>query len=508
MVFLAIDIGTSVTKVVAFDEKGRICVQARASYPTHRPQPGWAEQDPEDWWKAVSEATRLVMRKLRSPKRRVEAVGLTGQMHGLVLLGRNGKPLLPCLIWMDTRAGNQAKALAKSVGEQKLLSRTGNRPIPAFPAAKFLWVRENLPRIYKGVRWLLMPKDYIGYRLTGVIGTDPSDASGTLLYNLQLKDWDEEIVGVTGLRREFLPPISSSTSLLGKVTAKAAKELPLPAGTPVILGGGDLATSALGVGAVTPEQVGLILGTAGQLLFAVSESFDQLLGKFYLFAHALPGSFLGLGTLPTGGAALAWLARALKVGEKGIEKLISSATDIPPGANGLFFLPYLAGTGTPYMDYEVRAAFLGLAEAHGPEHIVRAVLEGIGYALRDSLQLLWDLGMCKKEIMIAGGSMRSRALRQIFADILGRPLHLVRTIDASPLGTFFLTAVGLGLYADLREVCKTGVKIRETVVPTTLSDYYAKGFEVFRYYSQRWRTEFRLKKMECAQAGYESAYTS
>lgn len=488
---LAVDVGTSVTKVLVFDKNGRVHATCRVSYPTQRPQLGWAEQDPNSWWLAVCQAMRAVTRRLRTSKMNIEGIGLTGQMHGLVLLGREGKPLIPCLIWMDRRAENYPQKLYEQVDQKTLLFRTGNLAIPAFPAVKLLWVKEKLPHIYKKTRWILMPKDYIGYRLTGEIATDPTDASGTLLYNLHHHVWDDDLLTAIGIPRKSLPPIKSSTSVLGKVKAQAAKDLLVPAGTPVVMGAGDLATSALGVGVVTSERVGLILGTAGQILFTLNEYPSQLLGKFYCFAHAIPSSFLGLGTLPTGGAAIAWLARITNpLGspqKNNIKTLLSLAELARPGADGLFFLPYLAGTGTPHMDYTAKGAFLGLTEAHGQAQIVRAVLEGVGYAMRESLQLLWDLGVCQKEIMVAGGSARSKAFVQILADILGHPFHLVKTLDASPLGAFVLTAVGLGLYADLQKACEEIIKIQETIFPTEASRCYNEHFETFRYLSKKWR---------------------
>lgn len=489
---LAIDVGTSVTKVLVFDKNGRVRATSHVSYPTRRPQPGWAEQDPDSWWLAICQAMRAITHRSRASKVNIEGIGLTGQMHGLVLLGRSGKPLMPCLIWMDTRAENYSQKLYERFDKTALLFRAGNLAVPAFPAVKLLWVQENLSHIYRKTRWILMPKDYIGYRLTGEIATDPSDASGTLLYNLHHHAWDDDLLLAIGIPRKALPPIKPSTSVLGEVKGQAAKDLRVPSGTPVITGAGDLATSALGVGVVTSERVGLILGTAGQILFVLKNGYPgKLLGKFYCFAHAVPSSLLGLGTLPTGGAAIAWLARVMKpLGDRernNIEKLVSLAELARPGADGLFFLPYLAGTGTPYMDYKAKGAFLGLTEAHGQAQIVRAVLEGVAYAMRDSLQLLWDLDACQKEIMVAGGSARSKVFMQILADILGHPLNLVKTIDVSPLGAFSLAAVGLGLHADLQKACEELIKTQETLFPTEASRYYSENFETFRYLSEKWR---------------------
>lgn len=489
---LAIDVGTSVAKVYVFDKNGRVCVAGRANYPTQRPHPGWAEQNPNDWWIAIRRAVHSIARKQRTRtlKTNIEGIGLTGQMHGLVLIGCRGQLLMPCIIWMDTRAENHLQKLYERIDKTSLLSRTGNLAVPAFPAVKLLWMQENLPQIYEKIRWILMPKDYIGYCLTGEIATDPSDASGTLLYNLHHHVWDDDLLVALGIPREVLPPIRSSTSVLGKVTPQAAKELRVPAGTPVVIGAGDLVTSALGVGVVSPERLGLILGTAGQILFVLNRYPYRLLGKFFCFAHAIPHSLLGLGTLPTGGAALAWLARIIKPlgsSEEGLEKLISLAEFARPGADGLFFLPYLAGTGTPYMDYKAKGAFLGLTEVHGQAHLVRAVLEGISYAIRDSLKLLCDSGIRTKEIMIAGGSVRSKSFRQILADVLGHPLHLVETFDVSPLGAFLLAAVGLGLYPNLWKACETVVKTQETIFPTENSRYYSEEFEIFRCLSRKWR---------------------
>lgn len=499
MVFLTLDIGTTAAKIVAFDQSGGVVAEAREGYTTLRPCPGWAEQDPDQWWQAVVQGIRRVMQKLKKRAVDVQGISLTGQMHGTVLLDARRRLLMPCLIWMDTRAQKQAEAIEQLLGKNHLISITGNPAAPAFPAAKLMWIREVYPLIYKKIRWLLMPKDYIGYRLTGVIATDPSDASGTLLYNLRKGDWETELLANLQINPAILPPILSSTSVLGKLNKKTASTLSLKSGTPVVIGAGDLATSALGVGVVNSCKLGLILGTAGQLLFSLDHIPEQLLGKFYFFAHAVPSACLGLGTLPTGGAALAWLAKILfSSGENArttFSKLLKLAEQVPPGAQNLFFLPYLAGTGTPHLDYRMKGAFLGLTESHGPKELVRAVLEGVGYGLRDSLQLLYDYGINVQEIRIAGGSIRSKLWIRILADIFGAPLHVVRLIDASPTGALLLALVGLNYKTDLLGSAKEIVTIKEKVVPTEAAKFYDQKFAIFRTYVQIAQTH-RLNEEE------------
>lgn len=480
MAFLSIDVGTSAAKVFAFDETGRVLAQARAGYCTRRPQPGWAEQDPEEWWRAVVQATRSVTACLKQLKTGVDAIGLTGQMHGPVLLGDDRKPLLPCLIWMDSRAQREAAILSEVWGDNQLLNLTGNLPVPAFPIAKLLWLRETSLDLFKKIKWMLMPKDYIGFCLTNKMATDPSDASGTMLYDIRSGDWAYELVKWVGLRSTALPPVIASTTVLGKVTSTAAKNLNIPRGIPVIMGAGDLATSALGIGVVRQERIGIILGTAGQLLFHMDQLPETLLRRFYIFSHAVYNAYLGLGTIPTGGAAITWLARLLN--EPDISKLIKLAENVLPGAQGVIFLPYLAGTGTPYMDYKAKGAFVGLTEVHGPGEFVRAVLEGVAYSLRDSLEMLRSHGFQIGEIRVAGGALKEKLWIQILADVFSHPLRVAHIVDASPLGAFLLSAVGSGCYNNLAEASEAVVKVNDLITPSSSVEHYEKMYKVFRKY--------------------------
>jgi xylulokinase len=488
MAYLSIDIGTSAAKVFAFDEAGRVLAQARVGYRTHRPQPGWAEQEPEEWWQAVVQATRATVSKLDRLKTGVDVIGLTGQMHGPVLLGDDGKPLLPCLIWMDSRAQKESDFLTEVLGRARLLSLTGNLCVPAFPAAKLIWLREESPELYKKVKWMLMPKDYIGFCLTNKVATDPSDASGTLLYDMQSGCWANALVKLVDLLPTALPPIIASTEVLGRVTTTAAHDLHVPQGVPVIIGAGDLATSALGIGVVNAGRIGIILGTAGQLLLCLDRWPEDLLGNFYIFSHAVPKTYLALGTIPTGGAAFLWLARLLMGDEHLIETdmvgVQNLAEKVPPGARGLIFLPYLAGTGTPHMDYQAKGAFIGLTEIHGPGEFVRAVMEGVAYSLRDSLEFLRDHSFQMGDFRVAGGAIRGKLWMQILTDVLRCPLRVTHTVDASPLGAFLLSAVGSGCYKDLVEACEAVVKVANPILPTRYADHYEKGYQTFREFYQ------------------------
>ncbi len=483
MAFLSIDIGTSVAKVLAFDECGHLLAQARVTYEIHRPKPGWAEQDPEEWWQAVVQATRSVVALLSELQICIDVISLTGQMHGLVLLGNSGKPLLPCLIWMDSRAQKESDLLNDVFGREQLLNLTGNISVPAFPAAKLLWVREYFPKIFKNIDLILLPKDYIGFRLTGKVATDPSDASGTLLYNLKSGWWDEELVKWIGLPMEVLPPIINSTEVVGRVTVDAARDLNIPSGIPVVIGAGDLVTSALGIGIINVSRIGINLGTAGQLLSCVDQWPDALLSHFYIFSHAIPKLYLVLGTIPTGGAALSWLAKVLTNDEHAVEshveELLKLAEEVPPGAHGLVFLPYLAGTGTPHMNYQAKGAFIGLTEAHGPSELARAVMEGVAYSLRDSLEFIRTFGFRISELRVAGGATRGKLWLQILADVLRVPLYITKTVDASPFGAFLLSTVGINYYRDII-VCESLIKFGDTIFPTENVECYEKGYEIFR----------------------------
>ncbi|MEM1868270.1 MAG: xylulokinase [Thermosphaera sp.] len=484
MAILTIDLGTSAAKVLIFDTAGQVLAQARADYPTHRPQPGWAEQDPADWWQAVVRATVSLRPFLDRLRESVDAIGLTGQMHGPVLLGKNGNTLGPCFIWMDSRAQKESETLNEVFGPDQLMRITGNFCVPAFPVAKLSWFRSNAPTLYEQVRYILMPKDYIGYLLTQKIATDPSDASGTLLYDQKAGYWSDKLLEWVSLPPSVLPPVIGSTEVLGTLTARAAQELHIPPGVPVIKGAGDLATSALGLGVVAPGSAGLILGTAGQLLLYSDRWPERLLGNIYVFSHAISKAYLALGTVPAGGASLFWIIKLLggdiSSYEESAAKLLRLAEEAAPGAQGLIFWPYLAGTGTPYMDYQARGAFLGLTERHGPGELVRAVMEGVAYALRDSLDFILSHGFVVEDLQVAGGAMKEKLWVHILADVFRRPLRISHTLDASSLGAFVLAAVGIGCYADPIQACKAVIKTSDPILPTSLAGLYESHYLRFR----------------------------
>jgi xylulokinase len=494
MAIVSIDIGTSVAKVFAFDLQGNVLAYARESYGINRPNSGWAEQDPRIWWQAIVSGVRTVAKQISKMGETIEVIGLSGQMHGPVLLDKDGTPLLPCLIWMDTRAQKQAEFLNELLGHETLLSITGNLAVPAFPAAKLLWIKENLPHIFTKIRWVLMPKDYIGFCLTQTIATDHSDASGTLLYDIKARRWSDDLTRAIGLELDCLPPLVHSTQVLGKLTPQVARELSVEANIPVVIGAGDLITSAIGTGVIQPGKISLILGTAGQLLAYAEVVPVELLGKFYVFAHAIPSANLVLGTLPTGGAALAWMARWWTKKEDldatDFANLFDLAKHSLPGAQSLIFVPYLAGTGTPHMDYTVTGAFVGLTENHGAAEIVRAVLEGVAYALRDSLEVLRKSGLPIEELRLAGGAIKNDTWAQIITDVFALPLQLLNVLDASPLGAFVLAATAAGHYSDLREVCNKVIFVQKIFTPTRCSKVYEKMYIKF----QRVRDALRICK--------------
>lgn len=486
MGILTIDIGTSALKVLAFDESGQVLAREQLSYQTKRPRPGWAEQSPEDWWQAALHGTRRVSAQLRHLKEPIMGIGLTGQMHGPVLLAEDGRVLFPCMLWMDTRAQNEAAEITRVVGHERMLALTGNPAVAALPAAKLLWLRRHALKLHQKIWKVLMPKDYLAWRLTGESITDPSDASGTGLYDLRHNCWANELVELVGVSRETLPPIARAGQLLGRLAPKVARQMGLPKSTPVFVGAGDLVTAALGNGVTRPGTVAIIVGTAGQLLFQLDEWPGAVLGKLYLFAHAVPESFLGLGTVPTGGASLNWLARLI-TGDRcstaeEISKWLAQARRVPAGSRGLVFLPYLAGTGTPYMDYCARGAFIGVTESHGPAEFVRAVLEGVAYGLRDSFEMVKKLGEdFGRTIRMGGGATITDLWLEIVAGVMGREVSCVELRDASSMGAFILVAVGCGHYEDISSACEAVVKLKEQISPPRpVVRRYEEGYQVFR----------------------------
>jgi xylulokinase len=500
--FIGIDNGTSGARVIAVDAEGRLAAMATQEYPLLMPQPGWTEQNPSDWWDAVAACLRKVTAAVDVG--RVQGIGLTGQMHGSVFLDAAGGVIRPALLWNDQRTEAEVAEITERVGYERLLALCGNRALTGFTAPKVLWLRNHEPEHYARLAHLLLPKDYIRYRLTDAFASEMSDASGTLLLDVAARTWSLPVVEALGIDPAILPTLHEGTGITGHVTAAAAAATGLPAGIPVVGGGGDQAAGAVGVGLVAPGMASLSLGTSGVVFAASSEPGHlatgaaatpaglppEALSTVHSFCHAVPGMWHVMGVMLSSGGSLRWLrdalypretAEARAGGREPYDTLTAEAACVAPGAEGLLFLPYLTGERVPHPDPKARGAFVGLGLGHGRSHMARAVLEGIAFGLRDNLDLIRALGVPVAELRLTGGGAKSPLWRQILAAVLEAPLRLLAVDEGPAFGAAILAAAGTGHFPDVPAACAAMVRPAEGVaVDPDLADSYRKYLPVFR----------------------------
>ncbi len=483
---LGLDVGTSGAKALLIDVAGNVAASATTDYPMATPRPLWAEQDPLDWWNAATTSIRSVLRRV-SP-RQIVGVGLTGQMHGLVLLDSRGDVLRPCIMWNDQRTGPQCAAITEKIGARRLLELIGNPVLPGFTAPKIVWVRENEPEAYRRTAHVLLPKDYLRYRLTGAFHTEVSDASGTALLDVRRRRWSSEMIAALEIPEVWLPECFESSVPSARVSEAAARATGLVAGTPVVGGGGDQAAQAVGSGIVVEGVVSATLGTSG-VVFAASEAYRlEPEGRLHAFCHALPDRWHLMGVMLSAAGSFRWfrdalgqdeVARARAGGVDVYDLLTGEAARAPPGAEGLLFLPYLTGERTPYPDPEARGVYFGLTLRHGKPHLVRAILEGVAYGLRDSLELMRALGLNVAQVRLSGGGARSPLWRQILADVFATEIALVNVTEGAAYGAALLAGVGAGVYASVGEACAATVRIVDRVVPSASARLYADYYPIY-----------------------------
>jgi xylulokinase len=438
---VGLDVGTTGVKAVAISPEGEVLATDEESYPLSTPRPDWAEQDPEDWWRAAqSVLTRLPFEEIR--------LGLSGQMHGLVCLDEGDRVLRPAILWNDQRTGAECMEIEERVGLERLIELTGNRALTGFTAPKLLWLRRHEPDVYARIRRILLPKDYVLLRLTGEHGIDAADASGTLLFDVRNRRWSDEVADALEIPPAWLPPVTESTEHGGA---------------------GDQQAAALGVGVVEPGTLSVVLGTSGVVLAALPEYQAEPQARLHVFCHAVPGTWEAMGVMLSAAGALRWFRDALAPSAS-FEQLVAEAQEWPPGAEGLTFLPYLAGERTPHADPSARGVFEGLSLRHGRGGLVRAVLEGVAYGLRDSLELLRGLGVDAHVGRASGGGARSRLWLEIVASVLGLPLELTEVEEGSAYGAALLAGVSNGVF----EAC---VRVRDRVDPNPAwAPVYEEGY--------------------------------
>ncbi len=459
---LGIDVSTTATKALVVDGEGRRLAVASAAYELSTPRPLWAEQDPADWWRAARRAIGEALAAAGVGGNEINAVGLTGQMHGLVLLDEHGAVLRPAILWNDQRAAAQCDLMRRRLGLETLVRITGNDAFPGFTAPKLLWVREHEPDVYRQVAQVLLPKDYLRYRLTGGYATDRAGAGGTLLLDLAARDWSRELLEAFDIPAAWLPPTHEGSEVTGEVTAEAAAATGLAAGTPVVAGGGDQAAQAVGVGAVRPGVVALTLGTSGVVFASSGRPLVDPAGRLHAFPHAVPGRWHVMGVMLSAAGSLRWYRDALAAGVP-FDELLEEAGAVEPGCEGLVFLPYLSGERTPHADPRARGAFVGLTLRHRRAHLTRAVLEGVACGLRDNLALMAEVGLdAVGEVRLSGGGAQSPLWRQIVADVLGVDLRAVGTSEGAARGAALLAGVGAGVWPSVEAACAAAVELGET----------------------------------------------
>jgi xylulokinase len=471
-IYLGIDVSTTSVKALLIDGAGAVVGQASTPLTLSTPRPLWAEQQPHDWWAACQQSIRLALAETGVDASRIGAIGLTGQMHGLVLLDVEGTPLRPAILWNDQRSAAECDAIRAVVGKDRLLELTGNDALPGFTAPKLLWVRAHEPEIFARARHVLLPKDYVRLQLTGEYAMDVADGSGTLLVDLRARDWSDEVLAALGLERGWFPPLFEGPAITGRVTAEAASATGLRAGTPVVAGGGDQAAGAVGVGAVTPGILAISLGTSGVVFAATEAPIYEPEGRLHAFCHALPGHWHLMGVMLSAAGSLQWYRDTLAP-DTSFETLVAEAELVPAGSEGLLFLPYLSGERTPHPDPLARGAWVGLTVRHTRGHLTRALLEGVAFGLRDSLELMRGVGLpAITEIRISGGGARSRLWRQIVADILGVSLVIPTTHEGAAYGAALLAGVGAGRWQSVERACETIVVMPDvTPIPENLTGY-------------------------------------
>jgi xylulokinase len=489
-IVIGIDVGTSGTKAVAIDETGKLVAAALVEYPLLTPRPDWAEQDPAEWKEAAYKVLTVLAHAPGVNPKDIKGIGLTGQMHGSVFLDAKNQVLRNALLWCDQRTAPQCDAITAKVGEQKLIEMVCNPALTGFTAPKILWLRDNEPEVYEKVRKVLLPKDYIRYVLTGEFATDVADASGTLLFDVKKRTWHKELMSILDIPADFMPRSFEGTEVTGKLSAEAAKLTGLPAGIPVIAGGGDQAAGGVGNGIVRPGVISSTVGTSG-VVFAFSEKITlDPQGRVHTFCHSVPGKWHVMGVVLSAGGSLRWFRDALCQNEKAVagetgrdpyEYITSAAETIPPGAEGLTFLPYLTGERTPHKDPYAKGAFVGLSLRHTRAHMARAVLEGVAYSMRDSLEIMHEMGVPIAQVRASGGGARSPLWRQIQADVNKTPLVTTNIDEGPAYGAALLATVETGLYNSVEEACDAIIKVVDTCEPdASLAKRYDDGFALYQ----------------------------
>ncbi len=488
---IGIDIGTTGAKSIVMDAKGRVLASEFREYPLHLPKPGWAEQDPEDWWAATRVSLKNLLARSRVGAGTIEGISFSGQMHGLVCLDGEGRVLRPAILWCDQRTTAQCREIEKALGgRERVVKLASNPALEGFTLPKVAWVRRHDGAAFARTRTILLPKDYVRFRLTGELGMEMSDAAGTLMLDVKKRRWSKEILAGMGLDPGLLPKLGESPDIAGRVTAAAARETGLPEGLPVAFGGADNTCAAIGNGVIEEGIVAVSIGTSGTVIAPTSSALRDRLGRAHTFNHSVPGMWYVMGVMQAAGLSLKWMrdqfgglerAMAAQTGVDAYEYLCEGVARVPAGAEGLVWLPYLNGERTPHLDPDARGVLFGVSARHTRAHVMRAVLEGVTFGLCDSLEIIRSLKIPVNQIRVTGGGGKSAAWRQILADVFGQPVFTINAEEGPAYGAAIIAGVATGVFADFKSATDRLIRVTREVKPVAANcRAYERPYALFR----------------------------
>ena len=487
---IGIDIGTSGTKTVLFDIDGNTISSSTKEYPLYQPKNGWAEQNPSDWWTATYTSVNEVIMKSGVNKDEIKCIGLSGQMHGLVMLDGDGKVLRPSIIWCDQRTAKECAEITDKVGKERLIEITANPALTGFTASKILWVKNNEPEIYEKCRKILLPKDYIRYMLSGEFATEVSDASGMQLIDINNRNWSDEVLTKLQIDKSLLSKVYESFEISSNVSRQAAKLTGLNEGTPIGGGAGDQAACAVGNGIVKEGIISSTIGTSGVVFAHTDKPVIDKKGRIHTFCHAVPNSWHVMGVTQAAGLSLKWFRDNFCDGEMQTAKYMEidpyvlmdkEALTVPAGANGIIYLPYLMGERTPHLDPDARGVFFGLSAIHTKKDLLRAVMEGVAYSLKDCMEIINETGITANRVIASGGGGKSALWRQMQADMFGCDVCTVNSSEGGALGVAILAAVGIGLYKNVTEACEHIISVKSIQTASTdISGFYNEKYSLYK----------------------------
>ncbi len=492
---IGVDIGTSGTKTVLFDETGKAMASDLQEYPMYQPENGWAEQDPDDWWKAAAVSIRNVLSKSGASPNDVKAVGLSGQMHGLVMLDRENRVLRKSIIWCDQRSGDECKQITELIGAKRLIEITANPALTGFTASKIMWVKNHEPEIFDKAVKILLPKDYVRFRLTGEFATEVSDAGGMQLLDVPNRCWSSEVLQKLELDESMLGKVYESQEVTGTIHQQAAELTGLKPGTPVVGGAGDQAAGAVGNGIVKPGVISSTIGTSGVVFASTDKISIDPLGRVHTFCHAVPNMWHIMGVTQGAGLSLQWFRNNFCIDEISVAKLMDvdsyylmdkAAEKVEAGSNGLVFLPYLMGERTPHLDPDCRGVIFGLSAKHTKKEVLRSIMEGVVYSLRDCLEIIREMGVEINQIRASGGGGRSRLWRQMQADAFNSEICTINSGEGPALGAAILAGVGAGVYKNVFEACDAIIQVETRQKPDPLATAKYDGY--YRLYGRLYRS--------------------